>query len=72
MDELFLEKLNKKLDAIAKQGGIHFCPVCSSEHYEEQYRVFTSGYAIFGSPLTFVPLGTRKCKECGYEGKTSD
>jgi len=72
MDELFLEKLNKKLDAIAKSAGIHFCPNCGSDQYEKQYRAFTSGYADFGSPLTFVPLGTRKCEECGHEGKTSN
>jgi|WetSurSiteA1Bulk_404760.scaffolds.fasta_scaffold33421_2 hypothetical protein len=71
MNEDLLNKLNKKLDAIAKATGIYFCPNCGSEHYERQYRAFTSDCPGLGSPLTFVPLNTRKCEECGHEGNAT-
>lgn len=67
MDELFLEKFNKKLDAIAKRAGIHFCPMCASDKYERLYRVCGSDI-----PWVFVPTDNYKCEECGYEGKIPD
>jgi hypothetical protein len=70
MDEKYFEKLDKKLDAIAKAAGINFCPVCAGE-YEALLRCVSSPGGVV-SPVIFVPTGVYKCKECGYEGKIPD